>query len=70
MAEDVTFGYVIQTIPRGFPDEVMADPSEATSALVPATEQIIHQVRVQFVIERNTGIPCSQKILDGPQDAT
>lgn len=35
-------------MPRGFPDEVMADPSEATRALVHATEQIIHQVRGEF----------------------
>jgi alkanesulfonate monooxygenase SsuD/methylene tetrahydromethanopterin reductase-like flavin-dependent oxidoreductase (luciferase family) len=36
-----TFGYVLQSVPRGFAPEVMADPAEATRALISATERII-----------------------------
>ena len=49
MAQDgVTFGYVIPTVPRGFPDEVMADPSEATRALMAGIGRAIEAVRGHF----------------------
>lgn len=47
-ADGVTFGYVIPTVPRGFSDEVMADPSEATRALVAAIGRAIEVVRGHF----------------------
>jgi alkanesulfonate monooxygenase SsuD/methylene tetrahydromethanopterin reductase-like flavin-dependent oxidoreductase (luciferase family) len=36
-----TFGYVLQSVPRGFLPEIMDDPAEATRALMRASEAII-----------------------------
>jgi alkanesulfonate monooxygenase SsuD/methylene tetrahydromethanopterin reductase-like flavin-dependent oxidoreductase (luciferase family) len=35
----VTFGYVLQTVPRGYSEEVMADPMLATRALLASLEE-------------------------------
>lgn len=43
-----TFGYVLQTVPRGFSPEVMADPAEAIRALVEASGQIISAAYPHF----------------------
>jgi alkanesulfonate monooxygenase SsuD/methylene tetrahydromethanopterin reductase-like flavin-dependent oxidoreductase (luciferase family) len=44
----VSFGYVIQPVPRGFPDDVMADPTRATAALIEANERGIRASRPHF----------------------
>ena len=45
---DLTFGYVMQPVPKGFSDELMADPFEATVALMEANEQGIKLSRPHF----------------------
>lgn len=44
----ITFGYVIQPVPRGFSDEVMSDPVRATAALMEANERGIRAARPHF----------------------
>ncbi len=44
----VTFGWVIQPTPRGFPDEVMNDPNRAAAALREANERTIEATRPHF----------------------
>ena len=44
----VTFGWVIQPVPRGFSDSDMADPTRATRALMDANEQFIEAARPHF----------------------
>ena len=45
---DLTFGIVIAPVPRGFPDDVMADPVRATQALMDANERTIEAMRPHF----------------------
>jgi alkanesulfonate monooxygenase SsuD/methylene tetrahydromethanopterin reductase-like flavin-dependent oxidoreductase (luciferase family) len=44
----LSFGYVIQPVPKGFPDEIMADPTRATTALIEANERGIRAARPRF----------------------
>jgi alkanesulfonate monooxygenase SsuD/methylene tetrahydromethanopterin reductase-like flavin-dependent oxidoreductase (luciferase family) len=45
---NVTFGYVVQPIPKGFADDVMSDPFRATGALIEANENGIRASRPHF----------------------
>src|SRR5918912_114817 len=45
---DVTFGWVVQPTPRGFPDDVMADQTRAGQALMEANESHIEAARPHF----------------------
>jgi alkanesulfonate monooxygenase SsuD/methylene tetrahydromethanopterin reductase-like flavin-dependent oxidoreductase (luciferase family) len=46
--QDVTFGIVIQATPRGFSEEVMADPTKATQVLIDNDSRFIETVRPHF----------------------
>src|SRR3712207_4283609 len=45
---ELTFGYVMQPVPKGFSEEVMADPFEATVALMEANGRGIELSRPHF----------------------
>jgi alkanesulfonate monooxygenase SsuD/methylene tetrahydromethanopterin reductase-like flavin-dependent oxidoreductase (luciferase family) len=47
-SSNLSFGYVVQPVPRGFPDEVMADNTRATAALIEANERGIRASRPHF----------------------
>jgi alkanesulfonate monooxygenase SsuD/methylene tetrahydromethanopterin reductase-like flavin-dependent oxidoreductase (luciferase family) len=48
MSGEISFGWVIQPVPRGFSDEVMADPTRATRALMAANERYIEAAKPHF----------------------
>ena len=45
---DITFGFVMQPVPKGFSDGVMADPNEATRTLMRANEDFIQAMQPHF----------------------
>jgi alkanesulfonate monooxygenase SsuD/methylene tetrahydromethanopterin reductase-like flavin-dependent oxidoreductase (luciferase family) len=45
---NLSFGYVIQPVPRGFSDDIMAEPTRATTALIEANERGINASRPHF----------------------
>lgn len=47
-ASEVTFGYVVQPVPRGLPDEVMSDPTRAAQALMEANAKFIDALQPPF----------------------
>ncbi len=47
-SSDITFGWVIEPTPKGFSDEVMADPNRAGLALMDANERFIEIARSHF----------------------
>lgn len=48
MNSSVTFGLVIEPTPKGFSDEIMADPNRAGEALIEANERFIQATMPQF----------------------
>jgi len=47
-SSDITFGWTIEPVPKGFSDEVMADPNRAGEALADANERFIEIARPHF----------------------
>jgi alkanesulfonate monooxygenase SsuD/methylene tetrahydromethanopterin reductase-like flavin-dependent oxidoreductase (luciferase family) len=45
---EITFGFVIQPVPRGFSENEMADPTRATNALMAANERFIEASQPHF----------------------
>lgn len=46
--QDISFGLVIQATPKGFPDDVMADPTRAGQTLMEVNDRLIQASRPYF----------------------